>query len=161
MKLSVAVDTERLILPGFAMSRIRTHEVRQAPAVLRQAYCHVHAPAYVMDQAYDAEPIHRFVVEDLKAEALIPARKSTGTVVTGPYRSRAHDRFDPDRYHRRSAVETTFSIMKRKWGGHLTARKCRYQRKEMKLKLTVYALERLGTLSFFWWIQAFLQSRFF
>ena len=105
MKLSVAVDTERLILLGFAMSRTPIHEVRQASAVLRQAYHHVHAPAYVMDKAYYAESIHRFIVGDLKAEVLIPARKSTGTVVTGPYRSRAHRRFDSERYHRRSAVE--------------------------------------------------------
>lgn len=103
-----------------------------------------------MDKAYDAESIHRFIVEDLKAEALIPARKSTGTVVTGLYRSRAYGRFDPERYHRRSAVETTFSIMKRNWGGHLTARKRRNQRKEMNLKLTVYALERLGTIVLLW-----------
>ena len=160
MKLSVAVDTERFVLLGFSMSRTPIHEVRHAPAVLRQAYRHVHAPVYVMDTAYDAESIHRFVVEDLKAEALIPARKSSKNVCSGKSRSRACDRFNPERYHRRSAVETTFSIIKRKWGGYLTARKRRSQRKEMKLKLTVYALERLGILSFYWWIQAFLQSRY-
>jgi len=116
MKLSVAVDTERLVLLGFSMSRTPVHEVLNAPAVLRQAYRHVHAPAYVMDKAYDAESIHRLVMEDLKAEALIPTRTRTRSGVTGPYRSRAHDRFDPVRYHQRSAVETTFSIMKRKMG---------------------------------------------
>ncbi|MEN6516766.1 MAG: IS5 family transposase [Methanospirillum sp.] len=159
MKLSIAVDTERLILLGFTMSRTPIHEIRQAPAVLRQAYRHVHAPVYVMDKAYDAEVIHQCIVEDLKAEALIPARKSSRNVVTGHYRSRAYDQFDPDRYHQRSAVETTFSIMKRKWGGDLTARKRWYQRKQMKLKLAVYALERLGILSFLRRMRAFLQSR--
>ncbi len=127
MKLSVAVDTDRLILLGFAMSRTPIHEVRHAPTVLRQAYRHVHAPVYVMDKAYDAESVHRYIVEGLMAEALIPARKSSGNVVTGRYRGMAFDRFDPDRYKRRSAVETTFSILKRKWGGYLTARKRRYQ----------------------------------
>jgi len=159
MTLSVAVDTDSLTLLGFAMSRTPTHEVRHAPTVLRQAYRHVHAPVYVMDKAYDAESIHRFVVEDLKAESLIPARKSARNSVTGRYRRIACDRFDPDRYHQRSAVETTFSIMKRKWGGYLTARKRRYQRKEMKLKLVVYALERLGTIVLLWSIRPFLQSR--
>ncbi len=72
----------------------------------------------------------------------------------------AFDRFDPDRYKRRSAVETTFSILKRKWGGYLTARKRRYQRKEMKLKLIVYALERIGTIGLLWSIIPFLQSHF-
>ena len=60
----------------------------------------------VMDMAYNAEAIHRFIVKDLKAEALILARKFTGTVVTGRYRSRACDQFDPSRYHQRAAVET-------------------------------------------------------
>jgi transposase len=159
MKLSVAVDTERLVLLGFTMSRTPTHEVRHAPAVLRQAYRHVHAPVYVMDKAYDAESIHQFIAEDLNAEALIPTRIRPRIALTGPYRSRAHERFDLDRYHRRAAVETTFSIMKRKWGGHLTARKRRYQRKEMKLKLIVYALEKIGTIVFLWSIRPFLQSR--
>ena len=158
MKLSVAVDTERLILLGFTMSRTPIHDVRHAPAVLRQAYRHVHAPVYVMDKAYDAEAIHTLVVEDLQAEAIIPARRSSRDVVTGPYRSRAHDRFDPERYHQRSAVETTFSIMKRKWGGELTARKRRYQRKQMKLKWAIYALERLEILTVVWSVRAFLQS---
>jgi len=161
MKLSVVVDTERLMLLGFAMSRTPIHEVRHAPAVLRQAYRHVHTSVYVMDKAYDAESIHRLIVEDLKAEAFIPARKSSLDVPSGTYRSRVFDRFDPEQYHRRSAVETTFSIMKRKWGGHLTARKTRYQQKEMKLKLTVYALERLWTIVLLWSIRPFLQSRSF
>jgi hypothetical protein len=75
MKHSFAVDTEQSVLLGFSMSRTPIHEVRHAPAVLRQAYRHVHAPVYVMDKAYDAESIHRFIVEDPKAEVLIPARK--------------------------------------------------------------------------------------
>lgn len=57
MKLSVAVDTERMVLLEFAMSRTPIHEVRHAPSVLRQAYRHAHASTYVMDKAYDAESI--------------------------------------------------------------------------------------------------------
>ena len=78
MKLSVAVDTDSLTVAGFAMSRTPTHEGRHAPAVLRQANRHVHAPVHVVDKAYDAESVHRFVVEFLKAEVLNPARKSSG-----------------------------------------------------------------------------------
>lgn len=78
MKLSVAVDTERLTLLEFAMSRTLIHEIRHAQAVHRQANRHVHAPVYVMDKAYDAESIHRFVMEVLKAEVLNPARESSG-----------------------------------------------------------------------------------
>ena len=158
MKLSIAVDTDSLAVFGFTMSRIPIHEVRHAPTVLRQANHHIRDPVYVMDKAYDAESIHRFIVEDLYANALIPVRKSFKNSCSGKYRSRACDRFDPDRYHRRSAVETTFSIMKRKWGGYLIARKRRFQRKQMKLKLIVYALEGLGVLSIRWVIRAFRQS---
>ena len=59
--LSVAVDTERLVILGFTMSRTPIHEVRHAPSALRQAYQHVRAPVYIMDNAYDAESIHRFI----------------------------------------------------------------------------------------------------
>jgi len=78
MEISVAVDTDSLTLVGFAMSRTPIHEGRHAPAVLRQANRHVHAPVNVMNGAYDAESVHRFVVEVLKAEVLNPARKSSG-----------------------------------------------------------------------------------
>ena len=78
MQLSDAVDTDSLTLVGFAMSRTLIHEIRHAPAVRRQAYRHVPAPVCVTDRAYDAESVHRFVVEVLKAEVLNPARESSG-----------------------------------------------------------------------------------
>jgi len=72
---SGAVDTQRSIRMELAMSRTPIHEVRHVPSVLRHAYRHVHAPVNVMDKAYDADSIRRFVVEDLRAEAIIPVRK--------------------------------------------------------------------------------------
>jgi hypothetical protein len=83
---------------------------------------------------------------------------AAGAARSGTNRGRAFDRFDPDRYHRRSAVETTFSITKRRWGGRLTARERRYRRREMKLEPTVHALEWPGTIVVPWSIRPLPQS---
>jgi transposase len=161
MKLSIAVDTDSLTVLGFTMSRTPIHEVRHAPAVIRQAHRHGHAGAYVLDKAYDAESVHRLIAEECAAAALIPTRTRRRRALSGSYRREADTRFNPDLYRKRAAVETAFSILKRKWGGALTARKQRYQQKQMKLKLVVYAVERMEKRALFMRIRAFLQSRFF
>jgi hypothetical protein len=51
--------------------------------------------------------------------------------------------FDPDQYHQRNKVETVFSVLKRKFGESLKARKYRLQVKEIKIKVILYNLSRM------------------
>ena len=46
-------------------------------------------------------------------------------------------------YHQRNKVETVFSVLKRKYGESLKARRYRLQVKEIKMKAIVYNLSRL------------------
>jgi len=50
---------------------------------------------------------------------------------------------DPVRYHQNNTVETVFSIMKRKLGESLKARKYRLVIKEIKIKVILYNLSRM------------------
>jgi len=51
--------------------------------------------------------------------------------------------FDPDQYPQRNKVETVFSILKRKFGESLKARKYRLQVKEIKIKVILNNLSRV------------------
>jgi hypothetical protein len=57
--------------------------------------------------------------------------------------------FDSDLYHQRNKVETVFSVLKRKFGESLKARKYRLQVKEIKIKVILYNLSRAMTLFLF------------
>lgn len=57
--------------------------------------------------------------------------------VKGKYRKKLHLSFDKIKYNKRDIVETTSSVVKRKFGKVLRARKFYNQVKELKLKLIV------------------------
>ncbi len=50
--------------------------------------------------------------------------------------------FDKDEYNHRNISETTFSVVKRKFGETIRARKFRNQAKEIKFKLIVYNINK-------------------
>jgi hypothetical protein len=50
--------------------------------------------------------------------------------------------FDKIKYNQRNIAETTFSVVKRKFGETLRARKFRNQVKEIKFKLVVYKISK-------------------
>ena len=84
-----------------------------------------------MDRGYDSEAIHRQIREDLHADSIIPIRSWNNEVVGGKYRQEMAQLFDDARYRRRQLVENTFSVLKRKFGGDLKARKFTMQIKEI------------------------------
>ena len=53
-----------------------------------------------------------------------------------------HLSFDKIKYNQRNIAETTFSVVKRKFGETLRARKFRNQVKEVKIKLIAYNIDK-------------------
>ena len=95
-----------------------------------------------MDRGYDSEAIHRQIREDLHADSIIPIRSWKNEVVGGTYRQEMATEFDEDRYRRRQLVENKFSVLKRKFGGDLKARKFIVQMKEIANKMIVCNIHR-------------------
>ncbi|OPY35740.1 MAG: hypothetical protein A4E35_02311 [Methanoregula sp. PtaU1.Bin051] len=84
------------------------------------------------------------VIRDtLNSCSLIPIRDRKRKRLSGYYRRRMRVLFDPELYHQRNKVETVFSVLKRKFGESLKARKYRLQVKEIKIKVILYNLSRL------------------
>jgi hypothetical protein len=81
--------------------------------------------------------------DDLNAYSLIPVRNRKRKRIFGVYRRELARSFDQTWYHQRNKVETVFSVLKRKFGESLKARKFQAQIKELKIKLILYNISKI------------------
>jgi len=95
-----------------------------------------------MVKGYDSESIHSLIREELNADSIIPIRSWKNERVGGIFRREMDEHFDEVRYHRRTLVETKFSVLKRKFGGDLKTRKFSNQRKELTCKMIICNLHQ-------------------
>lgn len=142
LKTSLSVDTEQQVITGFVASNSRVHDTRHAVKLLQQCHKIRKSDCYVMDKGYDSEAIHRQIREDLHANSVIPIRSWNNEIVVGTYRQEMAQRFNDIIYPRRQLVETKFSVLKRKFGGDLKARRFRIQIKEIANKMIVCNIHR-------------------
>jgi hypothetical protein len=97
-----------------------------------------------MDKGYDSEKIHELIRDTLTSCSLIPVRnRKRKRISIYYYRRQIALSFDQEKYHQRNKVETVFSVLKRKFGESLKARKYRLQVKEIKIKVILYNLSRM------------------
>ena len=142
MKTSISVDTDQQDITGFISSNSRVHDTRHARKLLRQCHNLLPSDCYVMDRGYDSEDIHRLIRQVLNADSIIPPRFWKNEIVGGSYRKEMVLRADDPKYRRRQLVETTFSVLKRKFGGDLKAREFPIQMKEITCKIIVYNIHK-------------------
>ena len=95
-----------------------------------------------MDKGYDSEEIHTLIREEMKADSIVPLRVRKRKRINGKYRKQLNVEFDNIRYNRRNIIEAIISVVKRKFGETLRARKFRNQVKEVKVKLIVYNINK-------------------
>ena len=156
LKASISVDTDQQAITGFISSNSRVHDTRHARKLLHQCHNLLPSDCYVMDRGYDSEDIHRLIGQDLNADSIIPPRFWKNLIVGGTYRKEMVLRADDPKYRRRQLVETTFSVLKRKFSGDLKARRFRIQMKEITCKIIVYNIHKF-LLGFF--IEVFYRAK--
>ena len=142
LKTSIAVDTDRKVILGWKISQKTDHDVKHAKTLIRQSNKLRKSECYVMDKGYDSEKIHSLIREEIKADSIIPLRVRKRKRIKGKYRKQLYLSFDKIKYNRRNIAETTFSVVKRKFGEVLRARKFYNQVKEIKIKLIVYNINK-------------------
>jgi transposase len=114
-----------------------------------------------MDKGYDSEKIHELIRDTLNSCSLIPIRNRRRKRISGYYRRLIAQSFDLDKYHQRNKVETVFSVLKRKFGESLKARKYQLQIKEIKIKVILYNLTRMIlTFSILYLIEDFYRAQY-
>lgn len=144
VKVSVVVFCGSLLPLALQVDLRPTHDCVQARTLLAQAQT-VAQPAWLYaDAGYDAEWIHEQCREQWGVQSAIPAvqRKADGTR-GGKWRARMSDEYlRQSGYHRRWAVESFFSAMKRTMGSALNARRPDQMLAEAALRVVAYALRR-------------------
>ena len=90
------------------------------------------------DADYDSEPHHRWLRDECGIESIIPATRGHRQHLTGVYRRRLQRYFPHRKYGQRWMAETVFSVVKRKFGDALTARRPWQQVKQAFLRGIVY-----------------------
>ena len=149
LKTLISIDTEKKVIIGFKISKKTDHEIKHANALIKQVQRKKKAKCYVMDKGYDSEKLHSFIREEIKANSIIPVKIRKRTRIIGEYRQQLNENFDKKVYNRRSIVETVFSVIKRKFGEIVKARKYYNQVKEIKIKMLVYNINK-NIINSFW-----------
>jgi Transposase DDE domain. len=142
LKTSISIDTGKFIITGFKISGKPVHDAKHAMALLRQCHKTRKSKYYVMDKGYDSEDIHSLTREQLESIAMIPLRQRKRKRIKGVYRRKMVWEFDKELYHNRNLVETMFSVLKRKYGEEIRAKRYWNQLKEVKFKILVHNLDR-------------------
>jgi len=103
------------------------------------------------DAGYDSERSHVFAREELGVKTIIPALigRPTKNLPKGRWRRVMKTRFNKEKYGQRWQVETVFSMIKRKLGSALTARKYHSQCRELRLKALTLNIMILATFIIF------------
>jgi hypothetical protein len=142
LKVSISVDTAKFIVTGLKISGRPVHDAKHALTLLKQCHKTRRSNYYVMDKGYDSEAIHSLTREQLQAVAIIPLRHRKRKRIKGKFRRKMVQEFDRNLYHKRNLVETMFSVLKRKYGEEIKARKYWNQIVEIKLKIIIQNLDR-------------------
>ena len=144
VKCSILVDTRTTAILAAAIHVVPRHDIRDAR---RLAPAAAGAHHFVADKAYDAEWLHA-LLEELGVQPHIPVRAGARR---GRWRRRHTKRFSMRVFHQRPLVETTHSVVKRRWGGSVAARNVVMIRVEILLKLVAHNLTLcLRNLPFYW-----------
>jgi transposase len=142
LKVSAAVDCRSHMFVAAVTTKGPTHDVREAPRLLRQAKRNINFSTALMDAGYDAEHLHVLARERLGVMAWIPpraGRKSRKWPKTR-YRREMRKSFNKDIYKQRVQIESAFSRNKRRLGAELRARKWESQQREATLRLLTHNL---------------------
>ncbi|WP_342636700.1 transposase [Methanosarcina acetivorans] len=134
LKTSISVDIDKKVVLGWKISQKTDHDVKHAKALIGQSNKSRKSECYVMNKGYDSEKIHVLIREEIKADSIIPLRVRKRKKIKGKYRKQLNLRFDKIKYNKRNIAETTFSVVKRKFGEALRARRFFNHVKEIKIR---------------------------
>ena len=138
----LVVETDKQAILTHKVAKGPRYDSKDAIPALRKAKRMSRIKGCSADKAHDAEPIHKVIREELKAEPQIPLKQNR--TKTGKYRLKMSTEPDESKYHRRSLVETVISVEKR--GDVNYSRSDRLRNKECKLRNICYNVYRYANI---------------
>jgi hypothetical protein len=137
VKFDILIDVETMLVHDFC-TRIRPrHDIIFANSACRRIK---HKKVLVLaDGAYDSEPLHQ-ILQQRGNELYAPVRKSSRRFPKGWNRRRCIEKHP--KYNQRSLVESTFSVIKKRFSP-LRAKLHFMKKREMAMRMIVYNMERM------------------
>jgi hypothetical protein len=144
LQWSVAVWTDPLVLCGQVADRGPRGDHVECRPLVEQTLARLPLTRLLADGGDDAEANHRWRREDLGLESMIPpvAGRPARGLTRPPYRRQLQRAFPRKAYGQRWKVETCISVVKRRFGGAVTARNYWQQVKQTLLRGVTYNLYR-------------------
>lgn len=141
LKAHIMIGTKTNVICSCAITPGNFSDERQAPEILEVLRDNFNPQRISADKAYSSYRIHQ-IIQSLGAIALIPFKSNANPSEKSPeIWIKAYDYFKnyPDQfnyfYHKRSNVETTFSMIKTKFGEFLRCKDFESQTNELLMKL--------------------------
>lgn len=139
LKVSLAVDSDK----QFVLSNKIRMGPRNDNIDFKPLLRNLSAKFVVADKGYDSKANNQFVLR-MRSYPIIARKKNTRAYYEKLGRKL---KFDEKIYHQRSKVETVFSVIKRKYGSIVRAKRFESQKKEVICRLIAYNLDRKIILS--------------
>jgi hypothetical protein len=137
VKLDIIIDVETMLVHDFSTKIKPRHDILFAYSSCRKLK---HKNVLLLaDGAYDCEPLHQ-ILEERSNELYAPVRKSSRRSPKGRNRRRCIEKHP--KYNKRSLVESTFSVIKKRFGP-LKAKSHFMKKREMAMRMIVYNMERM------------------
>jgi len=148
MKCSVIVDIEDYIILAAKLRKKPRHDTIDGKKLARKLAKHYDPDVFYADRGYDDNNLFKVVFEELGAYPLIfqknqdvPKHKRRGE-----YRKQTFPVFDYGEYLQRNKVETTFSMLKRRFGFSIRSRCSKMQRVEAITRIIAFNIDRLARM---------------
>jgi hypothetical protein len=144
LKWSVAVWTDPLVLWGQVAERGPRGDHVEFRPLVAQTPARLPLTRLLADGGDDAEANHRWLREDLGIASIMPpgAGRPARGLARHPYRRQRPLAFPRKAYGQRGKVETFVSVVKRRVGGAVTARRYCQQVKQTLRRGVTYNLDR-------------------
>lgn len=142
LTLYTVIDQEHGYIRAHAARAKKVHDSKMLKSLvknLREKPSKLYA-----DRGFDSEENYRFLVEDVDCVPFILQKNILKPVqaCTGAHRGAMREIFDYGEYLKRNKIEGVYAGLKRGYGSTVTTRKVRTQRKELRIKILVYNLEK-------------------
>ena len=141
-KLTVVCDCRNHLILAVKTTRGPCPDMATLIPTLQTLPARITIGTLLADAGYDSERNHVYARDHRKIRTVIPpkAGRRTNNLPQTKYRRQMKQRFNRTLYKQRSQVETVFSMIKRRWGTAVRARRFATQVREMWLMVLTHNL---------------------
>ena len=139
-----AADLKRKLITAARLRRKRRNENIDVNYLMKSTRKQMPVDVFIGDKAFDSKKNHDRA-ERCGARFIAPIKnmKKQGFKIRDYRRKRLYENFPREIYNKRSLIESIFSVIKRRFGSLVYARKFNTQKNEILFRIMAYNVDRL------------------